>query len=247
MHRDIKPANILIENASGRAMVTDFGIARLAQAGGETAVGEVLGTPEYMSPEQATAEPVDGRSDLYSLGVVGYYMMTGALPFTANTAQAMIAQHVTKAPPSVSETAKGVPRSIAMAIDKCLAKDPADRFDRGEALAEALSPSLEKSEDVPVPIRVFLDRRRMLQLIIAPALVASVGPMTILAVGKLFDRAMPLSSRWRSRSRSPCQRWYCSAGRGGCFGWGTARRMSRRDSAWRSRDNAMNSSSRTGQ
>ncbi len=142
MHRDIKPANILIDAASGRALVTDFGIARLAQAGGETAVGEVLGTPEYMSPEQATAEPVDGRSDLYSLGVVGYYMMTGALPFTANSAHAIIAQQVTKIPPSVTETARGVPRHIAMAIDKCLAKDPADRFDRGEALAEALSPSL---------------------------------------------------------------------------------------------------------
>src|SRR5664279_555746 len=125
-----------------------------------------------MSPEQATAEPVDGRSDLYSLGVVGFYVMTGTLPFTANTAHALIAQHVTKPAPSVTEVGKGVPRSIAMAIDKCLAKDPADRFERGEALAEALSPSLEKKEDVPVPIRVFIDRRRTLQLIIVPVLMA---------------------------------------------------------------------------
>src|SRR6185369_844350 len=72
VHRDVKPANILLERGTERAMVTDFGIARLAHASGETAVGELLGTPEYMSPEQASGEAVDGRSDLYSLGVVGY-------------------------------------------------------------------------------------------------------------------------------------------------------------------------------
>src|SRR5207249_571621 len=80
VHRDIKPANILLERGTERAMVTDFGIARLAHASGETAIGELLGTPEYMSPEQAAGEPVDGRSDLDSLGVVGFFALTGTLP-----------------------------------------------------------------------------------------------------------------------------------------------------------------------
>src|SRR5207245_2571434 len=81
VHRDVKPENILLEQGTGRALVADFGIARLAQASGGTGVGEVLGTPDFMSPEQASGEAVDGRSDLYSLGVVGYYVLSGKLPF----------------------------------------------------------------------------------------------------------------------------------------------------------------------
>src|SRR5881397_3895163 len=81
VHRDVKPANILLERGTGRAMVTDFGIARLAAASGETAVGELLGTPEYMSPEQAGGDVVDGRSDLYALGAVGFFALTGRPPF----------------------------------------------------------------------------------------------------------------------------------------------------------------------
>src|SRR5881227_620887 len=90
VHRDVKPANILLERGTGRSMVTDFGIARLADEG-ETAAGELLGTPEYMSPEQASGEAVDARSDIYSLGVVAYYMVSGQLPFTAPTIQAVLA------------------------------------------------------------------------------------------------------------------------------------------------------------
>src|SRR5438876_1093196 len=101
VHRDVKPANILLERGTARAMVTDFGIARLAHASGETAVGELLGTPEYMSPEQAAGESVDGRSDLYSLGVVGFFALSGTLPFTAPTTQAVLAQHLTKMAPAV--------------------------------------------------------------------------------------------------------------------------------------------------
>ncbi|MGE5100261.1 MAG: serine/threonine-protein kinase, partial [Deltaproteobacteria bacterium] len=120
VHRDIKPANILLERGTGRAMVADFGIARLADTTGDTAVGVVLGTPEFMSPEQATAEELDGRSDLYALGIVAYLALTGTLPFSANTAQGVIAQHLTQPPPPIASVARGVPRSLAQAIDKCL-------------------------------------------------------------------------------------------------------------------------------
>src|SRR5678815_1543860 len=99
VHRDIKPANILLERGTGRAMVTDFGIARLAQGSGETGAGEVLGTPEYMSPEQAAGDDVDARSDIYSLGIVGYYAVSGTLPFTAADARAVLAKQVTQPAP----------------------------------------------------------------------------------------------------------------------------------------------------
>jgi serine/threonine-protein kinase len=161
VHRDVKPANILLERGTERAMVTDFGIARLTQAGGETAIGEVLGTPEYMSPEQAAGEALDGRSDLYALGIVGFFALTGTLPFTAPTTQAVLMKHLTTAAPAVSTVARGVPPALARAIDTCLQKDAGLRYATGEALADALAPSLEKRVDVPIPIRVFLDRRRM--------------------------------------------------------------------------------------
>src|SRR6185503_7246147 len=123
VHRDVKPANILLERATGRAMVTDFGIARAAD-GAETAVGELLGTPEYMSPEQAAGEAVDARSDVYSLGVVAYYVVSGQLPFPAPTIQAVLAKQLTQVPPPVASLTPGLPRSLANAIDTCLIKDP---------------------------------------------------------------------------------------------------------------------------
>jgi serine/threonine-protein kinase len=165
VHRDIKPANILLERGTQRAMVTDFGIARVTQSGGETAIGEVLGTPEYMSPEQAAGETLDGRSDLYALGVVGFFSLTGQLPFSAPTVQAVLMQHLTKPAPPVSTVARAVPSALARAVDTCLQKNPNDRHATGEALADALAPSLEKRADVPVPIRSFLDRRRIGALI----------------------------------------------------------------------------------
>jgi serine/threonine-protein kinase len=170
VHRDVKPANILLERGTQRAMVADFGIARLTRTTGETAVGELLGTPEFMSPEQASGEPVDGRSDLYSLGVVGFYALSGTLPFTAPSAQAVLAQHLTLRAPSVGALSRGAPRPLIQAIDRCLEKDPAARFPNGEALADGLASAIVKRAEVPVPIRVFLDRRRLVPLIVPVAI-----------------------------------------------------------------------------
>jgi len=179
VHRDIKPANILLERGTGRAMVADFGIARLAETTGDTGTGVVLGTPEFMSPEQATAEELDGRSDLYALGIVSYLALTGTLPFTAPTAQGVIAQHLTQPPAPVASVARGIPRSLSQAIDKCLQKQPSARFANGEALADALAPGIEKRPEVPIPIRVFLDRRRMGMLVMPVAFtVPLVGAVT---------------------------------------------------------------------
>ena len=169
IHRDVKPANILLERGTQRALIADFGIARLTHTSGETAVGQVMGTPEFMSPEQASAEPLDGRSDLYSLGVVGFFALTGTLPFTAPSAQAVLAQHLTKPAPSAGTVARGAPRALVQAIDRCLEKEPAARFPTGEALADELAPALAKRPEVPVPIRVFLDQRRYVPLIMPAA------------------------------------------------------------------------------
>ena len=183
VHRDIKPANILLERGTGRAMVVDFGIARLNGTTGHTGVGMVLGTPEFMSPEQAAAEDLDGRSDLYSLGVVAYYAATGSLPFTAPTVQGVLAQHLTQAPVPVAMVARATPRSLAQAIDRCLEKTPAARFPSGESLADALEPAANGRTEVPVPIRIFLDRRRMAMLLIpgGVALPAALGAASSLA------------------------------------------------------------------
>ncbi|MEP7001546.1 MAG: serine/threonine-protein kinase [bacterium] len=178
VHRDIKPANILLEQGTGRAMVVDFGIARLTETGGDTATGIVLGTPEFMSPEQAAAESLDGRSDLYALGIVAYYALTGTLPFTAPTSQAVLAMQLTRAPVPAATAARGAPRELTDAIDRCLEKAPESRFANGEALVDALEQRAERSSVVPVPVRVFLDRRRM-ALLLAALFVPSVLTLAV--------------------------------------------------------------------
>jgi len=150
VHRDIKPENILVERGRDRAWVTDFGIARLAEAKPLTATGQVLGTVHYMSPEQISGEAVDGRSDLYSLGVVGFRALTGRLPFDSETASAVLVAHVVKQAPKVRDVAPHIPRPLAALIDQCLAKDPASRCESGGALARQLDAiMLELRDDAP--------------------------------------------------------------------------------------------------
>jgi serine/threonine-protein kinase len=184
VHRDVKPDNILLERGSGRALVADFGIARLVQAPGMSGEGELVGTPEYMSPEQASGSSIDGRSDLYSLGVVGYYALSGRLPFTASSVAALLAQHVTK--PSPPLEAPGAPRSLVGAVESCLAKDPAQRPQSGEDLAAALGTALDTRRDLPVPVRAFLTesqgqaRTRFAAPFVAAAFVVPAGLQLLL-------------------------------------------------------------------
>ena len=141
IHRDIKPDNILLEQESGRAMVTDFGIARAAEGGDSrlTATGMAIGTPAYMSPEQAAGErEIDGRSDLYSLGIVGYHMLAGELPFNAGSTPAMLVKHLSERPRPLQERRPDVPQDLGRAVMMLLEKDPANRFPSASALAIAL-------------------------------------------------------------------------------------------------------------
>jgi eukaryotic-like serine/threonine-protein kinase len=119
-------------------MVTDFGIARLAEAGPLTATGQLLGTVYYVSPEQVAGDKIDARSDIYSLGVAGFFALTGTFPFDAELASAVLVAHVNKPAPLVRTLAPSVPLALATIVDRCLAKNPAKRFESAEALAVEL-------------------------------------------------------------------------------------------------------------
>jgi serine/threonine-protein kinase len=141
IHRDIKPDNILIDAQSGRPMVTDFGIARAISEGDSrlTATGIAIGTPTYMSPEQAAGErTIDGRSDLYSLGILGYQMLTGEPPFIANSTPAILVKHISERPIPVEERRGDVPQELGRVIMVLLEKDPANRLPSASAVVAAL-------------------------------------------------------------------------------------------------------------
>src|SRR5215210_190536 len=142
IHRDIKPDNIIIDEETGRAMVTDFGIARALTDSGDsrlTATGMAIGTPAYMSPEQSAGDrAIDGRSDLYSLGVVGYQMLCGQPPFVASNTPSMLVKHLSERPIPVDERWPDLPQDLARAVMICLEKDPNDRFPSAAAFSSAL-------------------------------------------------------------------------------------------------------------
>lgn len=143
VHRDIKPENILLEHAERRVVVTDFGIAKAidGEVGSLTTSGVVIGTPYYMSPEQATGErSIDSRSDIYSLGILAYQAFTGELPFRGDTPRALLMHHVATEPANPRIRRPDLPEFVADAILKCLQKDPADRWASMKELAHALSP-----------------------------------------------------------------------------------------------------------
>jgi eukaryotic-like serine/threonine-protein kinase len=152
VHRDIKPDNILLEQASGRPLVTDFGIARAMDSEGDsrlTATGMAIGTPAYMSPEQAAGErEIDGRSDLYSLGILGYQMLTGEPPFVASSTPAMLVKHISERPIPVEQRRTDVPQDLARTVMMLLEKDPANRFPSAAMLVTALDsrtlPAIER-------------------------------------------------------------------------------------------------------
>jgi len=160
VHRDIKPDNILLDRDTGRAMVTDFGIARAVSEGTDarlTTTGLAIGTPAYMSPEQCAGDRgVDGRSDIYSLGVVGYQMVAGDLPFSAGNTPAMFVKHLTERPRPIAERV-AIPSDLGDIIMRCLAKDPNDRFPNGQDLVDALdgkasaAPPPQSRAVAPVP------------------------------------------------------------------------------------------------
>jgi len=140
VHRDVKPANIMFDH-DGRVMLTDFGISKALQAAtGLTATGMIIGTPHYMAPEQGKGAPVDGRADQYSLGVVGYRMITAELPFSGDSVHTIIYKHIYEEPPLASTKRPGIPGTLTVAVSRALAKEPDQRFPTMEDFATAVWP-----------------------------------------------------------------------------------------------------------
>ncbi len=191
VHRDVKPDNILLDEASGRALLADFGIARVRDRDGDTPAGDVMGTAAYMSPEQAAGEPLDGRSDLYALGVTAFLALTGELPFEAASPAALLGKHLVEPAPPVAALRPDLPPALAAAVDRCLRKDPAERFASADELAEALARALEATPPVPETVRRAQDEARQLV-----ADVGGAGAMTVMAgiqaaAIALFHRSLP--------------------------------------------------------
>ncbi len=219
VHRDIKPENIILEGADRRVWVMDFGIAKVAEAGdGElTGAGVIIGTPQYMSPEQAAGDTLDHRSDLYSLGVVGFQMVTGELPFSAGSPQGIILKHITEEAPRVERRRPECPPDLANVIRRCLAKEPGDRWDtavemcaalqRGAVQADAagegvttlpLPLPVEEEKSAPDPVRRF--RTWLAAFVTGGALALAVDLLTNGAVdfapALIALAAIPLASRY---------------------------------------------------
>ena len=143
IHRDVKPDNILLEGSRGRVVVTDFGIAKALSSttggGTLTATGVAIGTPHFMSPEQAAGDrEIDGRSDLYSLGVVGYQMLTGDLPFNAPTVPGILMKQITELPAPIESKRPDVPEDLSACVMRCLEKEPEHRWPTADGLRRAL-------------------------------------------------------------------------------------------------------------
>ncbi len=155
VHRDVKPDNVLIESATGRVLMADFGIAA---ATGLTGGDGVTGTPEFMSPEQALGGVIDARSDLYGLGATAFYALSGHLPFAGDSPTEILAKQVTESPPSLAALGLGLPRKLAQLVDRCLAKDPDQRPTSAEELAEQLGVAIEQRRELPAVLRAFVKR-----------------------------------------------------------------------------------------
>src|SRR5436309_8377095 len=190
VHRDVKPDNIMLEEASGRGLVADFGIAGQVRGAAGLDGGEVIGTPEFMSPEQALGEHVDARSDLYALGVVGFFALSGKLPFEAGKAAEVLAKQVTEPAPPLASVAPGVPRRIAQAIDRCLSKDRDDRPAGTSVPADQLTRALEQRRELPLALRVFVkrgarfdDAGALLYPFVLLGAVVAASPITSVALG----------------------------------------------------------------
>ena len=142
VHRDIKPQNILID-AGGRAKLTDFGISRQLEQDGMTATGRVLGTTDYVAPEQAMGREVDPRSDVYSLGVVLYEMLVGQVPFAAESQVGVAMKHVNEELPDVQRRRPEVSAAVALVVERATAKDPGERYQQVGEMIDDLSTALE--------------------------------------------------------------------------------------------------------
>jgi branched-chain amino acid transport system substrate-binding protein len=196
IHRDIKPSNVLIDER-GNCLLTDFGLARMAEASTKiTTSGTVMGTPAYMSPEQGAGSVIDHRSDIYSLGIIFYEMVTGRVPYVAETPIAVVFKHIQDPLPSARKVNPSLPEPVELALLKALAKDPEDRYQTAEEFVKAIQRAIPQSisADEKLPQESMPD----IATVIAPPSAAGGKAMTEMqpvAVSRMTQSQPPLESR----------------------------------------------------
>lgn len=181
VHRDVKPENILLERGTGRALVTDFGIAWVGDGTHTSGAGKIVGTPRYMSPEQASGEAVTGRSDVYSLGAVAFFATTGRSPIDGTSAAAILTRKVMETSPSLATLRQDLPVRLVTAVDRCLARDPSMRWASAEELATALRSFGGSDAEIPPVVRAYLRDADSVQSELGTALI--VGGTSVLMLG----------------------------------------------------------------
>src|SRR5881396_1917718 len=174
IHRDVKPDNVMIERATERALVTDFGIALGRRAAGGTG-GPIVGTARYMSPEQACGEPVDARSDLYSLGATFFYALTGRAPFEAANVPAILTKHVYEPAPQVQALRAEVPAKLSALVDRLLRKAPPERFQTADDLARVAGELRGRDFRAPPLLRAFVRNAQVSTLVLLTSVLAGRG------------------------------------------------------------------------
>lgn len=205
IHRDLKPQNIMLDQ-EGNVRIMDFGIARSIQAKGLTETGVIIGTPEYISPEQLEEIELDQRSDIYSLGVILYELLTGIVPFDGKTPLNVVLKHKTQIPKDPLKINPQIPHGLKKIVLKCLAKDREQRFENAWELSEALS---QIEAELPLTKRILPQKKhpkyekikyalniRHLKI----ALILALLGMTLLGLWEVLSRAGALSSNWNSPS-----------------------------------------------
>ncbi|MFL6289544.1 MAG: protein kinase domain-containing protein [Thermoanaerobaculia bacterium] len=217
VHRDLKPPNVLVDDA-GRAWITDFGVARSLRERGPTRTGSVIGTLAYLSPEQARGEEVDGRSDLYALGILLFEMLTGELPFKSGSTAEDMAQRLTGASRDIRTLREDVPAWLAAVIRRLLQRDPEHRFQSARELIDALDGNRRLWRRFSLPPRarraaavlaaaasltlawvVYVERFRPDTTPSVPAVLASAVPRHTVAVLPLADETGKPDLSWISR------------------------------------------------
>ncbi len=175
IHRDIKPQNVLVDSETGRVLVADFGLARSGDGEGLTGSGVVLGTPEYLAPEQLLGDPVDHRADIYALGVMAYELLTGQRPFAAHNAEASLRKRLASQPVPPMRVRGDVPRQLSDVVLRCLARSPAERFQSARDVAGALGHGRISRVSVGLTLQQMPQRARWIAALSALAVVISGG------------------------------------------------------------------------